>query len=326
VRVAKARESEGDRSARCPRVSAVITSFNYGRYLAGAIESVLAQTYPNLEVVVVDDGSTDETPAVAARFAARGVRYVYQPNAGAADARNTGARLTTAPLLAFLDADDEWLPDKIARQVAHLHTHPEIALVSSHADACSENMQFESVVHAARMPAGWILESLLVRNVVLNPTCVLVRREALERVGGFSDLDKWEDWDTWLRLSKLYPIGFIPESLAKVRRHQRGLSPQDGYEHLALDRVIFERHADGVDRAWRRAILRRRARSVSYFHFARLVGDQDRAAAARYARRALVLDPTTLTRRKLGMVARTLGPRRERTRRNTPNARGMVRQ
>jgi GT2 family glycosyltransferase len=196
-----------------------------------------------------------------------------------------------------------------------MHAHPEIALVSCHADACSEDMQFESVVHAARVPAGWILESLLVRNIVLNPTCVLVRRDALEGVGGFSDLDKWEDWDTWLRISKQYPIGFIPESLAKVRRHQRGLSPQDGYEHLALDRAVFERHVDGVDRAWRRAVLRRRARSVSYFHFARLVGDQDRAAAARFARRALVLDPTTLTRRKLGMVARTWKPNRALARR-----------
>lgn len=295
--------------SRSPVVSVVVTSYNYGRFLGGALDSVLAQTYPALETIVVDDGSSDDTALVAGRYRDRGVRYVHQPNAGAAQARNAGVRNTTGPLLAFLDADDEWCSDKIARQVDHLARHPEIALVSCHADACDEQMHFESVVHAASTPSGWMLEPLLVRNVVLNPSCVLVRRTALARVGGFSALPKWEDWDTWIRIAKLYPLGFIPESLARVRRHQRGLSPQDGYEHVALDRAVFERHADAVESGLRRAILRRKARSLSYFHLARLVGDQDRAVATRSALRALVLDPTTLTRRKVGMVVRTTRPR-----------------
>ena len=170
-------------------------------------------------------------------------------------------------------------------------------------------MQRESIVHAAESPSRWMLERLLIHNVVLNPTCVVVWRSVLERVGGFSDLRQWEDWDTWLRIAKIAPLGFIAEVLANVRRHTGGLSPQDGYEHLALDEAIFERHVGAVGSAWKRRVLRRRARSVSYFHVARLVGDHDRGAARRFSMRALLLDPTILTRRKVGSVVRTHLPR-----------------
>jgi glycosyltransferase involved in cell wall biosynthesis len=286
-------------------VSVVITSYNYGRFLDGAIESVLAQTYAPIEVVVVDDGSTDETADVAHRYAARGVRYVRTENSGAAKARNTGLAATEGPIVAFLDADDVFLPDKLDRQIAHMRAHPEVALVASHAYACDERMERESVVHAAEYPSRWMLERLLIHNVVLNPTCVLVRRPALEAVGGFSEIPKWEDWDTWLRISKLYPLGFLPEVLANVRRHHRGLSPQDGYEHLVLDRAILDRHIGDVEPGWKRRLLCRRARSVSYFHFARLMVDIDRDAARTYSVRALLLDPTVLTRRKVASVVRT---------------------
>ena len=290
-------------------MSVIITSYNYGRFLGGAIESVLAQTYSPLDIVVVDDGSTDETADRRSNVCSvAACAYVSTPRVGAARARNAGIGVTAGPLVAFLDADDTWLPNKIERQVAHLRRHPEIALVSCHAYACDEQMQRESIVHAAEDPSRWMLERLLVHNVVLNPTCVLVRRPVLERVGGFSDLRKWEDWDTWLRIAKLSRLGFIPEVLADVRRHHRGLSPQDGYEHLALDEAIFDRHIMDVASPWKRRVLRRRARSVSYFHVARLMADHDRAAARRFSVRALLLDPTILTRRKVASVVRTHTP------------------
>lgn len=291
-------------NASDPLVSVIVTSYNYGRFLSGAIQSALAQTYPNLEIVLVDDGSTDDTPAVAANYA-DSVRYVRQANQGAARARNAGIAATRGPLVAFLDADDQWFPDKIARQVEHLRNHPEVGLVSCHAYACDEEMRVESTVHAAEWASRWMLERLLVRNVVLNPTCALVRREALDLVSGFSELKQWEDWDTWLHIAKSYPLGFVPEPLAKVRRHARGLSPKHGLEHLALDQSVFDRHAGAVEQGWKRAVLRQRARSMSYFHVARLVGTEDRATARRYSVRALCLDPTTLTRRKVGMVVRS---------------------
>ena len=98
-------------------VSAIITTYNYGRFIEGAIDSVLHQTRPPDEVVVVDDGSTDDTAAIVARYRSRGVRYIYQQNAGAGSARNRGIQATSGELVAFLDADDRWLPDKIALQL-----------------------------------------------------------------------------------------------------------------------------------------------------------------------------------------------------------------
>ena len=112
------------------RVSVVITTYNYERFVAAAIESVLRQTVRPDEIVVVDDGSTDATAAVVARYAARGVRYIRQANAGPGAARNRGIRETRGDLIAFLDADDRWLPDKLARQLAHLRRYPAAGLVT----------------------------------------------------------------------------------------------------------------------------------------------------------------------------------------------------
>src|SRR5689334_1491177 len=95
-----------------PHVSAIITTYNYAQFIRGAIESVLQQTVCPAEIVVVDDGSTDNTAAIVARYAAAGVRYVYQENGGASAARNRGLRETQGELVAFLDGDDRWLPDK----------------------------------------------------------------------------------------------------------------------------------------------------------------------------------------------------------------------
>jgi glycosyltransferase involved in cell wall biosynthesis len=289
-----------------PLVSAVVTTYNYGRYLAGAVEGVLAQTYRNVEVVVVDDGSTDDTAAVVAQFADRGVRYVYQDNSGAAAARNRGLAETAGPLVAFCDADDVWMPEKLTVQLTHLSRHPDIALVSSHAYACDESLRPLSVVHAARGDSEDVFEQLLVRNVVLNPTCVLARRDALEEVGGFSDLDRWEDWDTWLKVARRHHVGFVDQPVAYVRRHDASLSPVDGRHRFELDGVILERHIGEVRTRRRRALIRVRARSNAYFHAGTTSAARGEwRGARRAALRALLLDPARLTRRKLALVART---------------------
>jgi glycosyltransferase involved in cell wall biosynthesis len=294
-----------------PRVSAVVTTYNYARFLPDALDSVLAQSHRDLEVVVVDDGSTDDTDAVVARYAERGVRYVRRERGGAGRARNTGLELTSAPLVAFLDADDAWLPDRVAAGVSHLRRYPDLALVAAHAFACDVELRPTAVVPAATRAAGHMLAELLVDNVVLNPSSVLLRRSALEAAGGFSEIPFGEDWDTWIEIAKRFPIGFIDRPLALVRRHEGSVSPTSYRDRLDNHREIVERHLSGYRPAWRKPVIRRRAASVAYFHAG--VGTAksgNRRLARRYAVTAAAMDPVTLGRRKAKLLARVFLPER----------------
>jgi glycosyltransferase involved in cell wall biosynthesis len=287
-------------------VDAIITCRNYGRFLGDAIESVLAQTHPSASVVVVDDGSTDDTAAVAARYADRGVRCISRPVGGAGQSRNAGLEATSAPLVAFLDADDAWLPHRLAVGVEHLERHPEAALVAAHAFACDEGLRPTTIVHALRAPAcGRAFDELLVHNVVLNPSSVLIRRSALEAAGGFSELPVAQDWDTWLEIAKRFPIGFNDEVVALVRRHTNGVTLRSGRERIDVQVGVVERHLPDVHPAWRRPLVRRRAASAACLHAglgSSILGH--RRVARRYALEALALDPFSLTRRKLALLAR----------------------
>jgi glycosyltransferase involved in cell wall biosynthesis len=291
------------------RVSAIITTYNYARFLPDAIESVLAQSARQLEIVVVDDGSTDDTAAVVQRYADRGVRYVQRPHGGAGKARNAGLQVTSAPLIAFLDADDAWLPDRVAVGMAHLDRHPELALAAADAFACDEQMRPTAVVPAAKRPTGRMLDQLLVDNVVLNPSSVLVRRSAIEAAGGFSEIPFGEDWDTWIEIAKRFPIGFIDRPLALVRRHSGSVSPTRGRVRVDVNRAIVERHLRQYRPAWKRPIIRRRAASMAYFHAALgSVKGGDKRVARRYAVSAVALDPITLAPRKAKLLTRVFVP------------------
>lgn len=111
-------------------ISAIITGYNYARFLPAAIESVLAQTRVPEEIIVVDDGSTDNTAEVVGRYADRGVRYIFRQNGGVSAARNTGIRASKGDLIAFLDGDDRWLPEKTALQLAHFERYPSAGIVT----------------------------------------------------------------------------------------------------------------------------------------------------------------------------------------------------
>jgi glycosyltransferase involved in cell wall biosynthesis len=289
-----------------PLVDAIISCHDYGRFLTEAIESVLAQSYPHIAVVVVDDGSTDDTPEVAARYADRGVRYLHRAQGGAGRARNTGLRATSAPLIAFLDADDAWLPHRVSAGVEHLERHPEIALVAAHAFACDEAMRPSSIVHALRGPAsGRVLDALLVHNVVLNPSSVLIRRSALEAVGGFSEIAFGEDWDTWIEVAKRFPIGFTDQVVALVRRHAGSITPRRGHSRVDVNLAIVDRHLGEIRPAWKRRLLRRKAASAAYLHAGLGSAIQgDKRVARRYAVSAITLDPFTLAERKAALLAR----------------------
>jgi glycosyltransferase involved in cell wall biosynthesis len=203
------------------KVSAIIPGYNYARFLGEAIDSVLAQTQPAHEIIVVDDGSTDDTPAVAQRYAGK-IRYVRTENGGVSRARNTGIALATGDAVAFLDADDRWLPRKLELQTAALAVQPEAGLIHTGSrvfdDAAQQTLcefwpQADLDLHA------------LIRCCSISASSVLIPRAVLDEVGVFDhELVGTEDWDLWLRIALAHPILGCPEVLVEYRSHSRSLS------------------------------------------------------------------------------------------------------
>jgi glycosyltransferase involved in cell wall biosynthesis len=181
-----------------PKVSIIIPAYNQGHYLEAAVKSVLAQTYPDFEAVIVDDGSTDATRQVAAGFKDARVHYIYQENRGLSGARNTGISSTTGEYVTFLDSDDLFLPEKLALLVAVLDEQPEIGLAAGQALLIDQDGGRIDREFQTRLPQD--LDQFLVSNP-LHVGSVLLRRSWLEKVGLFDEsLRACEDWDLWLRL------------------------------------------------------------------------------------------------------------------------------
>ncbi len=221
-----------------PLVSVVIPTYNGAHFLAETVESVLAQTYPNLEVLVVDDGSTDATPAIAASYGPR-VRYVRQANAGTAAARNRGVAEAYGEYVALLDHDDLWLPHKLERQLPAFAADPSVGV----AFAGIEFFRTETgEVTAQYFPGTELGPHDLLAHRVLPIQTVVFRRSALDAVGPFDvRLRGTDDWDMGIRLSARFRIVGVPETLARVRLHP----DQQGGNALAMyqqARLVLRKH------------------------------------------------------------------------------------
>jgi glycosyltransferase involved in cell wall biosynthesis len=196
----------------------VIPAYNHGRYLGQAIESVFAQTFRDLDVTVVDDGSTDDTEAVVAKFGSA-VRYVRQENLGLGAARNTGVALTKGPWLAFLDADDWWKPRKLERQVMAVEQTPHIGVAYTGAELV--DAQGKSLGPFPRSgPHGRVLARLWENNFICSGSNALVRRASLGRVGGFDEARAMmgvADWDLWIRMAAYDEFAYVDEPLVCYR-------------------------------------------------------------------------------------------------------------
>ena len=212
-------------------VSVIIPTYNRAAFLREAIDSVLAQTEKNFELIIVDDGSTDATPEVVAAYAKR-LRYFYQPNAGAAAARNCGLQQAGGKFIAFLDSDDLWLPKKLARQLAWMDAHPEIMLCYTDEIWIRHGVRVnQKKIHAKA--GGWIYPLCLPRCII-SPSSVLMRRELFEAVGGFDEqLPICEDYDLWLRVASRFEVGFLAEPLIVKRG---GHADQLSHREFGIDR------------------------------------------------------------------------------------------
>ena len=204
-------------------VSVVIPTYNYARYLPEAIDSALAQTHAPLEVIVVDDGSIDDTPGVLAAYGDR-IRVIRQANRGAGAARNTGIAAARGEYVAFLDADDVWLPRKLELQMARFEADPGLGLVHCGAETVDDEGR-----HAGFMInglEGWVAADLLrLDREVMGPgSNIVVPRHVAEGIGGFDErLPPSEDWDFSYRIAARYRIGYVAEPLIRYRQHGAGI-------------------------------------------------------------------------------------------------------
>lgn len=223
-----------------PSVSVIVPTYNTLSYLPEAIGSILNQTFEDFEILLVNDGSTDQTEEWVKRLTDSRIHYIYQKNQGLSAARNTGIRLAQGKYIALLDADDRWAPTKLAKQVAYLNVHPEMGMV--HTWVSFIDGQGTSTGRIWKTQAeGWVLPQLLHRNDVAVLS-VLVRRECFETIGEFdTQLRSLEDWEMWLRLAASYPIGILQESLAEYRQLPGSMSRNCEVMEASFKQVI-EKH------------------------------------------------------------------------------------
>lgn len=217
-------------------VSVIIPTFNSGRFLGEAIQSVLDQTYQDWELIVVDDGSTDDTREVVAAFPNRRIRYAYQPNQGTAAALNAGIRLARGDHVAFLGADDRWLPEKLALQVAQLQAlPPSVGLV--YGDLYLVNIEDGTVLgrflDGRQCPRGKVLGRLLRSDgAFIHPCSALIRREVFDEVGLLDEgLRTHEDWELWVRIATSYEIEALDVPLGVYGRHPHNLTSDSPQMH-----------------------------------------------------------------------------------------------
>lgn len=269
-----------------PHAAVVVPAHNAGPWLRDALGSALAQSRRDFELVVVDDGSTDETRELAQATGDARVRVIAQPRRGASAARNAGVLATSAPYLAFLDADDIWHLDKLRLQTAFLDAHPETDLVFGRSFWIrSDGSPFGYVSPAWEGPVSF--RQLLAENVTGTASSVMVRRSALRDAGGFDeDLPACNDHDTWLRVALLRDgnVSGLPRILTCYRRREGQITSDfERMEHAW--KQLLERHRHRLVPS---AIRQATADKLRFFAFIAFERREARAAARLLARAARI--------------------------------------
>ncbi|MGD8253253.1 MAG: glycosyltransferase family A protein [Syntrophobacterales bacterium] len=217
-----------------PKVSVIIPTYNRADMVVEAVESVLAQDMTGFELIIIDDGSTDETEERLSAYGSR-LKYYQQVNAGVSAARNRGLTLSAAPLISFLDSDDLWLPSKLQIQHTYMTENPEIHICQTEEIWWRNGRRVNPKKHHQK-PSGNIFRRSL-ELCLVSPSAVMIRRELFEKVGYFDEgLPMAEDYDLWLRVAVEYPVKLLPESLVIKRGgHSDQLSARKGIDRYRIE-------------------------------------------------------------------------------------------
>jgi glycosyltransferase involved in cell wall biosynthesis len=254
------------------KVDILIPAYNTARFLPAALASVEAQTFTDWRILLIDDGSTDNTREVIAPFRERmggKLQYIWKENAGLSAARNTGLSHATAELIALLDADDEWLPERLAESVRSLDESPVAGLSYGFVSRTDTDGRIVSTHDEMKADAeGFITRSIYTRRIDLPCPTITFRRACVDRVGGFDEtMRATEDRDLWVRISQHYEVVRIPRVIAYYRISPAAMT-SDMERMFTAQRTFAEKHrgTPGCDeRAYREAvssIYRQRAETL----------------------------------------------------------------
>ena len=262
-------------------ISVITPTYNRARFLPAAVASVLSQTFGDFELIIVDDGSEDNTPDVLKPFFAdRRVRYVYQENQGQSHARNLALKQATGDFIAFLDSDDVWARDKLEKQLAVFRANSEVDIV--HGDEATINEQGSVVsLQNMRRYSGRITRYLLADNSV-SITTALVRRRCFDEMGGFdTSVGVADDYELWLRFSARYCYQYEPGIVASYRVMADQISSDKRRRYAANERIIQQflaRYGEVLSPGERRwGLARFYCRKARYFASA---GERGKAVGA----------------------------------------------
>lgn len=285
-----------------PAVSVIVPAFNAAWCVGRAIDSVLAQTFRDFELIVVDDGSTDDTAQVLQCYGAA-VRVVHKPNGGLSSARNAGIAAARGEFVAFLDADDWWLERKLERQVELMRQHPEVGFCSTAANVVDLDGRLLNVWGPSRWQGPFLVHLFSAHgDVAGSGSGVLVRRDLLCQVGGFDEsLRSLEDIDMWMRLAAVAEYDCIDEPLVVILKRPGSMSRNLEVMRASAVRVMHK-NRDLLPRPLRRAYWRRCLANVHADYAKWRYREGLKGAAMADALRVLALAPVARGRLSLGLL------------------------
>lgn len=215
-----------------PKVSIILPTYNRERFVGEAIESVLAQNFTDFELIVVDDGSTDQTASRVTQIGDPRLIYVFQKNKGRSNARNRALSIARGDYIAFLDSDDAYLPGKLALQIAYMDDHPSVGMIYTSARCIDEDGNEVDARYIASVSGRIYTQIAFFKPVTITLPTVMVRTDLFAHVGGFDErMHRFEDTDMWRRLSKVTDIHALPTETCRLRTHRENhLKSQDPNE------------------------------------------------------------------------------------------------
>lgn len=246
------------------QLSVIIPTYNRVDYLREAIESVLAQTFTDFELIVVDDGSTDGTRELAASYKGR-VRYISQQNCGPSAARNNGIKNAVGRYIAFLDSDDIWLPEMLAKQVAMLSKDPAAGLTATGYGLINTGHQLTGTIIMKEDELADARNGDLYKNFFATSS-VMVKKLCFQTVGLFNEnLHFAEDWDMWIRILQRYSFVYLPEALMHYRVHPDKISATSLQENMNQWQTVIDLHTSS-GKTLNDLILKRKRTSWLYLN------------------------------------------------------------